>query len=177
MSLHIRLDHSSAHQLRLVVSRYFYALDLESAIQLTSKGCHQCAALAQSPVFAVEQCSCDPPETVGSTFTADVLKRERQLILVICECVISFTAALIVNDEQKETLWDGIVFLCIGLCPLDGPFAVVRTDPAPGFSALAKDTVLAQFRLAIEVGDAKNVNKNLLAEKAIQELQGEILGI
>ncbi len=175
MSLHIRLDHPSAHQLRLVVGRYFYALDLDSAIQLTSKGCHQCAALAKSPVLAVEQSSCDPPETVGSTFAADVLKRERQLILVVRECVTSFTGALLIDDERKETLCDGIVRLCIGLCPLDGPFATVRTDPAPGFSALAKDTVLAQYRLAIEVGDAKNINKNPVAERAIQELQGEIL--
>ncbi len=175
MSLHIRIDHPSAHQLRLVVGRYFYALDLDSAVQLTSKGCHQCAALAKSPVLAVEQSSCDPPETVGSTFAADVLKRERQLILVVRECVTSFTGALLIDDERKATLCDGIVRLCIGLCPLNGPFATVRTDPAPGFSALAKDTVLAQYRLAIEVGDAKNINKNPVAERAIQELQGEIL--
>ncbi|RXN16069.1 Retrovirus-related Pol poly from transposon opus [Labeo rohita] len=164
-----------ALQLRLVVGRYFYTLDLDSAIQLTSKGCHQCAALARSPVFAVEQSSCNPPETVGSTFAADVLKRERQLILVVHECVSSFIVALLIDDEWKESLRDGIVRLCIGLRPLDGPFTVVRTDPAPGFSALAKDTVLAQYRLAIEVGNAKNVNKNPVAEKAIQELQGEIL--
>ncbi|KAI2666699.1 Retrovirus-related Pol polyprotein from transposon opus [Labeo rohita] len=164
-----------AQKLRLVVGRYFYTLDLDSAIQLTSKGCHQCAALARSPVFAVEQSSCNPPETVGSTFAADVLKRERQLILVVHECVSSFIVALLIDDEWKESLRDGIVRLCIGLRPLDGPFTVVRTDPAPGFSALAKDTVLAQYRLAIEVGNAKNVNKNPVAEKAIQELQGEIL--
>ncbi len=71
----------------------------------------------------------------------------------------SFTGALLIDDEWKATLCDGIVRLCLGLCPLDGPFATVRTDPAPGFSALAKDTVLAQYRLAIEVGHAKNINK------------------
>lgn len=175
MSLHIRLNHPSAHQLRLVVSRYFYALDLEAAIQHTSRGCHQCAALAKSPSFAVEQSSCDPPEAVGSSFAADVLKRARQLILVVRECVTSFTAALLIADERKETLRDGIISLCIGLRPLDGPLAVVRTDPAPGFAVLTNDEVLAQHRLAIEVGEAKNVNKNPVAEKAIQELQGEVL--
>lgn len=54
-------------------------------------------------------------------------------------------------------------------------FAVVRTDPAPGFAALAGDTGLAAHRLVVEVGNAKNVNKNLVAEKAIQEIQREIL--
>ncbi|KAL1265735.1 hypothetical protein QQF64_003762 [Cirrhinus molitorella] len=159
----------------LVVRRDTPLSNTAECIVVPRKGCHQCAALAKSPVFAVEQSSCDPPETVGSTFAADVLKRERQLILVVRECVTSFTAALLITDERKETLREGIVRLCIGLCPLDGPFAVVRTDPAPGFSALAKDTALTQYRLAIEVGDAKNINKNPVAEKAIQELQGEIL--
>ncbi|KAL1261417.1 hypothetical protein QQF64_006682 [Cirrhinus molitorella] len=104
-------DLHRAHQLRLVVGRYFYALDLDLAIQLTSKGCHQCAALAKSPVFAVEQSSCDPPETVGSTFAADVLKREHQLILVVRECVTSFTAALLIDDEWKETLREAVARL------------------------------------------------------------------
>ncbi|KAI2646458.1 HPr kinase/phosphorylase [Labeo rohita] len=92
-----RLDQPSANQLRLVVSRYFYTLDLDSAIQHTSKGCHQCDALVKSPVIEVKQSSCDPPETVGSTSR------------VFCECVTSFTAALLIDDEQKESLWDGIL--------------------------------------------------------------------
>lgn len=70
---------------------------------------------------------------------------------------------------------DDIVRLCIGLRPLYGPFALVRTDPALGFLALAKDTVLPQYRVAIKVGDAKNTNKNTVAGKAIQEIQGKIL--
>lgn len=65
----------------------------------------------------------------------------------------------------------------MGLCPLDGPSAVIRTDPAPGFTALAGDESLAKHRLSIEVSNAKNVNKNPVTEKAVQELQGEILRI
>ncbi|ROL49969.1 hypothetical protein DPX16_6377 [Anabarilius grahami] len=104
--------HRVTQRLRLVVSHYFYALDLEAAIQHTSRGCHQCAALAKSPSFAVEQSSCDPPEAVGSSFAADVLKRARQLILVVRECVTSFTAALLIADERKETLRDVRAMMC-----------------------------------------------------------------
>lgn len=63
----------------------------------------------------------------------------------------------------------------MGLCPFNGPFAVDRTDPAPGFAALAGDESLATHRLVVEVGNAKNINKNPVAEKAIQEIQWEIL--
>lgn len=65
--------------------------------------------------------------------------------------------------------------LCMGLCPFNGPFAVDRTDPAPGFAALAGDESLATHRFVVEVGNAKNINKNPVAEKAIQEIQWEIL--
>lgn len=63
----------------------------------------------------------------------------------------------------------------MGLCPFNGPFAVDRTDPAPGFAALAGDESLATHRLVVEVGNAKNINKNPVAEKAIRESQWEIL--
>lgn len=97
-SLHIKLDHPSCHQLKNVVSRYFYALDLEKAVELTTNTCHQCASLLKTPKVCVEQGSSDPPETVGSTFAADVLKRERQLILVIRECVTSFTFTKLIES-------------------------------------------------------------------------------
>ncbi|MES9971553.1 MAG: hypothetical protein ABW092_16090, partial [Candidatus Thiodiazotropha sp.] len=59
--------------------------------------------------------------------------------------------------------------------PLDGPIAVVRVDPAPGFIALKDDSLLKQLLINIEIGRVKNVNKNPVAEKAIQELEEELL--
>ena len=47
--------------------------------------------------------------------------------------------------------------------PPDGPRAIVRTDPAPGFQALVKDDLLASSILCIEIGRVKNVNKNPFA--------------
>lgn len=70
--------------------------------------------------------------------------------------------------------------LCLGMSHLDGLAAVIRTGHlacGPGFAVLAGDETLAKHRLTIKVGNAKNINKNPVAEKAIQELQGEILCI
>lgn len=176
-ALHITLDHPTHTQLKAVVQRYFYALDMDSAVQRVTNGCHQCAALRKAPAFVQDQTTSDPPEVVGSSFAADVFRRERQCIIVIRECVTSFTMSSLIEDERRDTLRDALLRLCVGLCPLDGPSAVVRTDPAPGFAALAGDESLARYRLSIEVGSAKNVNKNPVAERAVQELQGEILRI
>ena len=54
----------------------------------------------------------------------------------------SYTSTLILEDERHHTLRDAIIRLCIQLRPLDGPPAIIRTDPAPGFKALVNDQLL-----------------------------------
>lgn len=174
-ALHIQLDHPSAHQLKQVCHRYFYALDVDGAIGRTSKSCHQCAALKQVPHVMVEQSTSDPPEHIGQLFAADVMRRERQFILIVRECVTSFTVGCIIDDERGVTLRDALIRLCIELRPLDGPPAVVRTDPAPGFVSLCDDELLFRHRITIETGRVKNINKNPVAERGIQEVEGELL--
>ena len=51
----------------------------------------------------------------------------------------------------------------------------MRTDAALTFQALMNDETLIHHRIPIEVGCIKNPNKNPVAEKAIQELEEEIL--
>ncbi len=51
MALHLKLSHPSSHQLKCVVSRYFYALDMDQAISRIAGGCHQCVSLRSSPRF------------------------------------------------------------------------------------------------------------------------------
>ena len=106
---------------------------------------------------------------------SDVIKRSRQLILVLRECVTSFTATTLIDDEQHTTLRYAIIRLCVQMRPLDGQPAVVRTDPAPGFKALTDDQLLKHNRITIDLGHAKNQNKNPVAERAVQELEIELL--
>ena len=146
-ALHIQLEHPTEHQLKTVVHRYLFALDMDKAIERATKGCHSCAALKTAPKTVQKQSSGDPPESVGITFAADVMKRERQLILVVRECVTSYTLTCHLESERHEVLRDALIKLCVELCPLDGPPAVIRTDPAPGFQALANDAVLRQHRI------------------------------
>ena len=55
------------------------------------------------------------------------------------------------------------------------PPAVIRVDPAPGFMALRNDETLKSLRLSLEIGRVKNPNKNPVVEKAILELEEELL--
>ena len=89
----------------------------------------------------------------------------------------SYTSTLILEDERHHTLRDAIIRLSIQLRPLDGPPAIIRTDPAPGFKALVNDQLLQRHRIILEIGNPKNPNKNPVAERAVQEVETEILRI
>ena len=66
--------------------------DMNDAISRVTSACHTCTSLRSFPSSLVHQSSEDPPEVVGISFAADVIKRHRQLILVLRECATSFTA-------------------------------------------------------------------------------------
>ena len=175
IALHIKLDHPTKHQLDLVLRRHFYALDMNKSIVNTCDSCHICASLKKVPESLVKQSSESPPDAVGISFAADCIKRNRQIILILRETVTSFTSACVIENEKHDTLRDGLVQLAVGLHPLDGPPAIIRVDPAPGFIALQNDDTLRNLRLNIEIGRIKNPNKNPVAEKAIYELENELL--
>ena len=161
--------------MKIVVKRYLYPLDLDKAASRVSDGCHACAALRSSPTARIDQATSPPPDSIGRSFAADVIKRSRQLIFVLRETVTSYTSSLALEDERHLTLRDAIVQLCLDMRPMDVPPAVIRTDPAPGFKALVDDPLLRKHRITIELGQAKNPNKNLVAERAVQEMELELL--
>ena len=168
-ALHIKLDHPTKHQLQLVMKRNFFALDLAKSIDHVSETCHKCAALRSFPQPLTQHSTEDPPEEVGISLAADVLKCCKQLILVLRETTTSFTVASIVADEKSSNLCESLASLCCGLRPLEGPPAVIRVDTAPGFVGLRYKTTLRDLGLSLEFGRVKNPNKNPVAEKAISE--------
>lgn len=112
-----------------------------------------------------------PPEVVGVSFATDIIKRHHQLLLVLREYTTSFTASWMIRDERHDTLRDALIQLIIGLHPLDGPTAILRLDPAPGFTSMCNNGSLKHLNITIEVGRVKNKNNNPVAEKAVCELE------
>ena len=141
------------------------------AIDRVTQACHHCAALRQTLKVREEPSS----DAVGVSFAANVINRSRQLVLVLRECETTFTAATLLEDERHYTLCDALIRLCVPIRPLHGPPAIIRTDPASGFKALTEDILLERYRINVEVGNAKNRNKNLVAERAVQKVQNELL--
>ena len=174
-ALHIKLNHPSRHQFQMVLQRQFFALDMNDAISRVTSACHTCTSLRSFPSSLVHQSSEDPPEVVGISFAADVIKRHRQLILVLRECATSFTASCLVPDKKHDTLRDALTQLIVGVHPLDGPRAVIRVDPSPGLQSMANNNSLNHLNVTIEVGRVKNKNKNPVAEKAVRELEEELI--
>ena len=121
-----------------------------------------------------EQSTSEPPSTVGVSFAADVMIRERQLVLILRESVTSYATVQLIDSKKSDCLRNSLMMLCLELRPVDGPCAIIRTDPSPGFKALEKDPTLKQCRIQLELGRPKNCNKNPVAEKAVQEVENEI---
>ena len=174
MALHLRLSHPTVNEMTKVFKRYFWAINMDKALSDCVSACHQCASLKKAAHALIPQASSDPPTAIAYQFAADVLKRRGQLLLVIREYVSAFTWTQIIQSEKHTDLRDAIIKLIIGITPLGGPVSVLRTDAATGFQALTEDPSLKDARISIEVGNPKNINKNPVAEKAIQELEEEL---
>ena len=127
------------------------------------------------PTSLTSQASEDPPEVVGVSFAADIIRRCRQSILRLRECTTSYTTSCLVPDEKSDTLRDALARSVVGVHPLDGPQAVIRVDPAPGFVSLKNSNALQHLGLSVEVGRVKNTSKNPVAERAVLELEEELL--
>jgi hypothetical protein len=76
-AIHISLNHPSCHQLKTLAKRYFFALDMDKAIENITSSCTHCASLRKLPHFLQEQSTCDPPDSIGTSFAADVMKRQK----------------------------------------------------------------------------------------------------
>ena len=50
----------------------------------------------------------------------------------------------------------------------------IRVDPHPSFLSLKEDKILKEHKISLEIGQEKNVNKNSVAERGIQELEEDI---
>ena len=173
-AIHLKFAHPLTYQLTRLANRYFYAINLERVAEEVVEACDLCRSLKSLPQSMIKQSTTDHPTHIGSTFALDIMKRYKQLVLVLRETVTSYTSTMFLQDENHKTIRDGIVILgsgvkCIG--------TAIRVDPGPGLVALVDDPVLKSHDIILDVGRIKNPNKNPIAERAIEELGDAILKI
>ena len=177
--LHIRLNHPAAAQITRVFNRYFFSLNLDIAVSHVSKSCHQCAALKEVPTALKKESSDPPPDHLAQLFAADVIRRNKQMILTLRECTSSYTQAELVDSEKASDIAAALVRLSNIMRPSKLMSMTVRMDPHPSNKSLCmqvkKEKDFARNNIHIEIGRELNKNKNPVAEKCIRELIGEIL--
>ena len=171
-ALHLKLSHPTRYQLKTLWNKYFFALNVDRAIDDCTNSCHLCNSLKSVPSELFEQTSIEVPRSIGIQFSADVLRRSGQKILLVHDIFSSFTVGLIVPNERADALREGLLQATTDLKHPTG--SLIRLDDAPGLVALQTDSVLTNFGIQIGLGRTKNVNKNATADEAVQEIEKEI---
>ena len=124
------------------------------------------------------QDSTQTPSGLATNFSADVIERSSQKILIVRENLSQFTRGAIIEDQTSTSLRNALLSLIIDLIPESG--AEVRVDGATSCQALQKEaetpgTIFNKLNIKIVVGRLLNKNKNPIAENANQEVLKEIL--
>ena len=158
--------------LRELLRRHFFALNLDEAVTSYVASCVPCAAKRDKKHTEAPMSTVTPPEYFGEQYASDVIKRERQKILVLRETATSYTWAKIVKNETAQALESGLRSLFSQVRPPNAARpASCRLDNAPGFKTLALNDCLKDIGVKIDLGNAANINSNPVAEKANRELE------
>ena len=176
-AMHIKTSHPSKLQLTKLLARHFYCPGQTKVISDITDKCHTCLSLKQLPSQLFPEMTTSV-EGFGCNFSADVMVRMKQKVLVIREKMSQFVMAKLIEDETSETLANAIIPLISDLVPESG--AIIRTDNAPAFFKLSSESklensVFKKSNIQLELGDTLNPNKNPVGENAIKELQKEFL--
>ena len=147
-------------------------MDADDEIDHITSNCAQCASLATLPREIVDFSTSDAVSRLGASFACDIMCRARQKIFITRETFSSYTQARLVPDEKTETLMHAIIETTADLKSAQG--ATIRVDCAPAFQALARNQTLTRHGITLDIGRTKNVNKNPVGEKAVQELEVEL---
>ncbi len=174
-ALHLRLNHPTAYQLKQVFQRYYFALNANNHIDSVVQSCSQCQALKAVPRELHEQSTSELSSTPGVKLAADVMRRCKQHVLILRDTLSSYTATSLLSDERHQTLRNAIISAVSLLRPSPQASVTVRVDNAPSLQALHNDLQLVQLNIQLEYGRVHNINKNPVAEKAINELHNEIV--
>ena len=176
-TLHLQLNHPSSHQLGRVFNRQFYTPNSDKLIRQVADNCHQCLSLRNFPKPKVPDSTSAPYSHVGSNFSADIINRSRQKILVLCEEVTKFTGATMIESETHVSVLQGLKELLLPLHPPCSPSATLKLDPAPAMQTLFRLQPLQDINVLIELGESKNPNKMATIDKQIQELENELIRV
>ena len=173
--IHIKCNHPSRYQMEQIFQRYFFAPPgLDNKLSALYEQCFTCQSIQKlkpSTHFAPPA----SPEHPGTHMQADVIKHDRQLILVTTDLFSNFTTSCFIASEQKQHLLDGLIQTTTPIRRSE--LICVRTDRAPALQSLAlrPPEELSKVGIKLILPDTNfNKNANAKVDKIIQELQTEM---
>jgi hypothetical protein len=170
--IHNHDNHPTKTQLKAKFDRMFYGIMVQQHLDNLYQDCYQCKATAVLPIAKPTHTACTPVQHPGQYFHADVIRREKQKILIIRDNFSSLVAATIIPTEQAADIKSALITLTSTM-RLSSQITV-RTDAATGFQALVQDQDLHSIGIQIQLGDVINKNSNAVADRACLELEQEI---
>ena len=176
-ALHFKLNHPSKTQLTKLAARHFYTPGYQSIIEQVTDSCETCASLKQLPKEIFSESTGDI-EGFGTNFSADVIERNSQQILIVREKLSSFTFTKFIEDQTAATLKSALISLILDFVPQSG--STVQVDCATAWATLEKESMiensdLKRLNIKIELGRHHNKNKNPVSDNACREFHKEIL--
>ena len=171
-ALHLRLGHPTKTQFKKSWGRYVFAINSEKFIDGCTQSCSLCTSLKSLPRELFKQSTSQVPDTIGKVFSADIIPRENQEIMVLFDVFSSFVVGQLLPNEQHDTLQQSLIQLSSNYKHPDG--CIIRVDNAPGFLAIRDDKLLQSVGIELDFGRVKNKNPNPFIDKAIQEVENEL---
>ena len=178
-ALHLKMSHPSKLQLTKLVSRHFYMPGYQRVIEEVSNSCETCTAVKKLPKELLSE-STGKIDGFATNFSADVIERHGQQILIVREKLSSFTMTKFITDQKAETIKTALITLILDLIPSSG--TTVQVDCATSWAALENqskqiDSNLQRLNIKIELGRHHNKNKNPVSDNACKEFHKEILRV
>ena len=176
-ALHIKMNHPSRAQMQRLITRYFYCPGHARMIDEVVSFCDLCKSLKDLPKELFSESTQKTP-VFGRNFSADVIKKDGQLIFICREKLSQFVSSKFIHEETADALRDAVVTAVIEFMPDEG--AIIQVDCAPALQTLASESkldgsILKKLGIVVDVGRTLNVNKNPIAENCIKEFHKERL--
>ena len=116
-------------------------LNSDEIISKVTDNCeYPCRAIKKIPKETLDFQTETIPEYFGQYFNVDVIQESNKKILIIRENLTSFTDAMLIKNEQKQTLKEAIIILA---SKLRGNHQIyIRVDAQSSLKALKHDSNL-----------------------------------
>ena len=172
--IHLKGNHPSQYQSEKVFSRHFFCPGFRQTLNDFYDQCFLCTSVKKNdnpkPPFREPE----PPDHPGIHFNVDVMKRNKQVIIVCTDVFSKYVTAALIESETTDDLADGLIRV---VSPIRRSKEIyVKTDAHPSFKSLKQlaPNALDDSGIHLIIGNVQNKNSNCHVDKIMQELEYEL---